>query len=352
VSVYQHPSKPGWQMIKISHGRGGKAEYIPYQGEREEAQRFERELRGLVNPTDPGFLDLLPDFKLYYRNQHSRNAYLVVENSCRHLERFFGGFKMRHLTPTLIEQYKAKRLEEGRRPKARPVSKRTINIELSALSAYISWQNQQHGTNWPRPRRFGKRETRPPMPQVLIPAEVAAILALLAGDIRIIVALMALSGLRREEALRLEARNVDLAGRVIRIHGKGGKWRIVPISGDIILHQLAERCRERPTGPLFISPRTGRPWVDIRKPIRRAANAAGITKHINPHLFRHSFGAALVNGGADIRVIQELLGHSEIATTQIYTQVAGAAKRLAVERLVAMVATPATLEPPGLPGDP
>ena len=88
---------------------------------------------------------------------------------------------------------------------------------------------------------------------------------------------------------------------------------------------------------------------DIRKPIREAARAAGVTKHITPHLFRHSFATALLNGGIDIRIIQQLLGHSELATTQIYTQVADASMRIATEHLVAMVAKAIPLEPQGFP---
>jgi len=82
-----------------------------------------------------------------------------------------------------------------------------------------------------------------------------------------------------------------------------------------------------------------RPWVDIRRQIETAAKKAGISKHVTPHLFRHSFATALLNGGADIRVIQELLGHSELSTTQGYTQVADTIKRAETARLAAMVAT-------------
>ena len=79
-----------------------------------------------------------------------------------------------------------------------------------------------------------------------------------------------------------------------------------------------------------------RPWVDIRRQIETAAKKAGISKHVTLHLFRHSFATALLNGGADIRVIQELLGHSELSTPQGYTQVADT--RAETARLVAMVA--------------
>ncbi|MEK6200841.1 MAG: tyrosine-type recombinase/integrase [Desulfobulbaceae bacterium] len=113
---------------------------------------------------------------------------------------------------------------------------------------------------------------------------------------------------------------------------------MAPVEATGIMVRLEQLCEERPTGPLFISPRTGRAWVDIRKQIGNAATKAGITKHVTPHLFRHSFATALLNGGSDIRVIQELLGHSELATTQGYTQVADTIKRAEMSKLVANVA--------------
>ena len=331
MSVYNHPSKPGWQMIKISHGRKGKAEYIPFHGSHDEALIFERELRGIADHSDPGFGDWLPEFHIAYSNRTSKRGLEVLENSFRHLTAFFGGFKLRHITGSLIEQYKAQRLTSG-------VKRRTINIELSGLSAYITWSNETYGKNYPKPKRFGKRETRAPLPVVLTLAEIAGILDNLEGDIRIAVELMALGGLRKNEALSLEARNVDCSAASIRIEGKGGKWRIVPVSSPDVMDRLKKVVEARPQGPLFVSSRTGRARIDIRKAIKKAAEKAGITKHVNPHLFRHSFATGLVNGGADIRIIQELLGHSEIATTQIYTHIGDASKRTATDHLVAMVA--------------
>lgn len=352
MSVYSHPSKPGCWLIKISHGRKGKPEYIPYDGDEDGARAFEKQLRGQVNLLDPGFCDHIPEFRISYRNQNSKSGARSMENSMRHLEEFFGGYKMHQILPMLIEQYKAKRLATVIVSKTgirRPISKRTVNIELSALSAYITWMNERWGSTYPRPKRFGKRETKPPMMHVLALSEVAAILANLEGDLRAMVALMAMCGLRKNEAFNLTAADIDLASRSIKVFGKGSKWRMVPVSSPAIIARLEELVLQHPTGPIFVSPRSGKAWVDIRKPIRGAAKKAGITKHITPHLFRHSFATALLNGGADIRIIQQLLGHSELATTQIYTQVADSSMRKATEGLVAMVAKAIPLESQGVP---
>lgn len=350
MSVYPHPSKPGCWMIKISHGRKEKPEYIPYDGEEDGARAFEKQLRGQVNRLDPGFADNIPEFRMAYRNRNSKSGARSMENSMRHLQEFFGGYKMHQILPVLVEQYKAKRLATVIVSKTgirRPISKRTVNIELSTLSAYITWINERWGSAYPRPKRFGKRETRPPMMHYLTVAEVAAILENLSGDLLAMVSLMALCGLRKNEAFSLTADDVDLTSESIKVFGKGSKWRMVPVSSPALIARLDELVRQHPEGPLFVSPKTGKKWVDIRKPIRTAAKKAGITKRINPHLFRHSFATALLNGGIDIRIIQKMLGHSELATTQIYTQVADASMRQATEHLVAMVAKTTSLQPQG-----
>lgn len=318
-------------MIKISRGRKNPAEYVPYCGSREEALAFERELRGLSETADPSWPDRLPEFLLAYRNRSRPRGYEVVANSMRHLTAFFGGHKLRHIGPQLVEAYKADRLAAG-------VTKRTVNIELSALSAYLSWHNETYRTDYPRPRRFTKRETAPPLPRPLDVAEIAAILQALDGDVRTLVALMALCGLRKSEALTLTAADINPASRTLTILGKGGRERVVPYAG--LLEPLLDAARaEHPQGPLFPSRRRPGARRDIRKAILRAARAAGIDRNVHPHLFRHSFASILVNAGENLRTIQELLGHSELATTQIYTHVAALTKRRATEALAATVAT-------------
>lgn len=344
MSVYKHPSKPGWQMIKIFHGRAGKPEYIAFRGTVDEARMHERELRGLTDTSDPRLEDHLPEFRLTYRNRSAARSLESLDLSLKRLKAFFGNCRLRHITPMMIEQYKEERLATG-------VKKRTVSIELCALSAYISWVNEVKGGQFLKPKLFTRRETLPPLPQVLTVPEIAAIIGKLKGDMRLIVELMLLSGLRSNEVLNLTAANVDIASGVIRVHGKGGKYRMAPIGTAKIIQRLAKICKARPTGPLFPSTRLpGQPRKDIRKPITTAAKAAGITKHVHPHLLRHSFATALINDGTDIRIIQELLGHSELATTQRYTQIAGNVKMAAVTGLAAMVANVKPLRPQAIKG--
>ena len=137
------------------------------------------------------------------------------------------------------------------------------------------------------------------------------------------------SGLRVSELAGLVLQQVDLEGGFLRVFGKGSKERVVPVGRracDAIGAYLAS------ARPHFVKPRTGsqlflsnrgtalsrvRLWMIVRKHARRA----GISRPMKPHLLRHSFATHLLGGGADLRAIQEMLGHASISTTQIYTAV-------------------------------
>lgn len=333
MSVYNHPSKTGWQMIKISHGRKGKAEYYPFHGSREEARQFEQELTGRVDYTDPAFCDHLDNFKVAYRNKSSKRSAASLENSLKHLTAFFQSYRMRHLTPALIERYKAHRLEAG-------VTKKTVNIELSALSSYIVWLNETTGSNYKRPKRYTKKQTLPPLPQPLQMDEIVRLMMRLKGDIRTMCELMAFCGLRRAEVFQMKKRDYDPVSKTLTFCGKGEKERRVPVSFPELAKKLDEIVNVPPKTAeqlMFPSKKTGRAYVDIKKSINRAAELAGIKRRVTPHLLRHSFATALLNSGQDIRIIQELLGHSDLATTQIYTQVADATKRSATDALLTLL---------------
>lgn len=138
------------------------------------------------------------------------------------------------------------------------------------------------------------------------------------------------TGARISEAVGLSVDDVDLAGASARLFGKGRKERVVPLGGYAVEAIDAYLVRARPSlassGPgtpsLFLNTR-GRPlsrqsaWAIIQN----AAERAKLSVHVSPHTLRHSFATHLLQGGADIRVVQELLGHSSLSTTQIYTMV-------------------------------
>ena len=137
------------------------------------------------------------------------------------------------------------------------------------------------------------------------------------------------AGLRVSEWITLGVRDLLLDEGLVRVFGKGSKERLVPI-GRSAIGALAIYIREqRPKlekgegkGVLFLNSR-GKPLTRMGawKILRGHVDRAGITKHVSPHTLRHSFATHLLEGGADLRAVQEMLGHADIATTQIYTHV-------------------------------
>jgi integrase/recombinase XerD len=160
---------------------------------------------------------------------------------------------------------------------------------------------------------------------------------------RALLELLYASGLRISEALGLDREDLSLEGGFVRVIGKGDRERLVPV-GDVALAALswyldevrpawldAAHGRARPAlagmargGPLFISTRGRRLGrMDAWRTLHRAALDAGLHTRVTPHTLRHSFATHLLEGGADLRVVQELLGHASITTTQLYTHLTG-----------------------------
>jgi integrase/recombinase XerD len=177
------------------------------------------------------------------------------------------------------------------------------------------------------------------LPDTLTVAEVSRLLDAAAGvgprDGALLELLYA-AGLRISEALLLDLEDLSLDGAFVRVIGKGDRERLVPV-GEVALgalrawldgprQALVARHHVEPIrgGPLFVGDRGARlarqqGWAAVR----RAAVLAGITAHVSPHTLRHSFATHLLEGGADLRIVQELLGHASISTTQLYTHVTG-----------------------------
>lgn len=137
------------------------------------------------------------------------------------------------------------------------------------------------------------------------------------------------SGLRLAEICSVRLETLDLEDGFIRVTGKGNKTRIVPVGGrartaleDYLTNERTKLVRSRTSSEIFLSIRGGALSPDrVRQIVKERARQAGIKQNMYPHLLRHSFATHLLENGADLRVIQELLGHADISTTQIYTHV-------------------------------
>ncbi|MEP7159033.1 MAG: site-specific tyrosine recombinase XerD [Chloroflexota bacterium] len=154
---------------------------------------------------------------------------------------------------------------------------------------------------------------------------------------RALLELLYACGLRVSEALNLDLEDVSLAEQSVRVIGKGDRERRLPV-GDVALAAVSRYLEDaRPQllvgatmpstkrgGPVFVNGRGQRlSRMAAWRVIRHAALKGGVTGHVTPHTLRHSFATHLLEGGADLRVVQELLGHASITTTQLYTHLTG-----------------------------
>jgi integrase/recombinase XerD len=147
---------------------------------------------------------------------------------------------------------------------------------------------------------------------------------------RALLELLYSTGARISEAVGLDVDDLDVEQRVVRLHGKGGRDRIVPVGRPALAAVDAYRVRARPElarrgrggAALFVNARGARlSRQSAWHALRAAADAAGLITEVSPHTLRHCFATHLLAGGADVRVVQELLGHASVTTTQIYTHV-------------------------------
>ena len=201
----------------------------------------------------------------------------------------------------------------------------------------------------PRRRRFTARIDDDPaarletprrgrkLPEVLSYSEVQRLLAQPRGDEpttirdRALLELMYASGLRASETISLEVSDVDLEHGIVRAMGKGSKERLVPVGGKAV---AAVRVYLRSGRPKLVrSPEERILFLNFRggpltrqglyKIVLRHAEAVGLGDRMSPHTLRHSFATHLLSGGCDMRSVQEMLGHADLSTTQLYTHLSG-----------------------------
>jgi integrase/recombinase XerD len=214
---------------------------------------------------------------------------------------------------------------------------RTVARRLAAIRLFVRFLAQEEKHAERATHILGQLDRPKPeqsLPKVLSKAQVLRLISapdpkstLFWRDVAILELLYA-SGLRATELCDLKLADVNLQVRCVRVLGKGMKERVVPLgraAAEAMGNYLAE-CRPKllrqPVDVAFLS-RTGRAlervalWMLIEKFGRRS----GLLRQVSPHTLRHCFATHLIGGGADLRVVQELLGHSDISTTQIYTHV-------------------------------
>lgn len=284
-----------------------------------------------LHPDDLGLIDLFLDNLWVERgvSDHTLSAYGSDLRGLAEVLAVSGGRRLRDARREDLLAYLAKRVQGGARP-------RTTARLLSSLRRFYRYLLREGRIDEDPTALIEAPKLGRSLPKSLTEADVEALLA--APDIeaalglrdRAMLELLYACGLRVSELVGLKLGEVSLTQGVVRIFGKGGKERLVPMGEESIewlerylRHGRPELLGTHRSEVLFV---TRRGDAMSRQAfwylIKRYALAAGISKPLSPHTLRHAFATHLLNHGADLRVLQMLLGHSDLSTTQIYTHVA------------------------------
>ncbi|HVW45834.1 MAG TPA: site-specific tyrosine recombinase XerD [Solirubrobacterales bacterium] len=294
-------------------------------------------------PADDGadarFRSLTLDFLSYLELERglSRNTLNAYRTDLLQYGEYLSAHKLDALQvrPAEVGEFLAELATGG--PERPPVSSATIHRKAACLRSFYKHLRRDEligddpTAGLTAPRRSKK------LPHVLNYAEVQKLLAAPAGAEptalrdRALLEVMYACGLRASEVIGLEMADVDLHEGFVRARGKGSKERLVPIGRQAIMAIRAylrggrpELLHGREEPRLFLNFRGG-PLTrqGLYKIVQRHARAAGLDGKMSPHTLRHSFATHLLSNGCDLRAVQEMLGHADIATTQMYTHLSG-----------------------------
>jgi len=287
----------------------------------EDFLQYLRHERGQAEHTQRTYAALLGRF-VKWAEKHGLNDWKIIE--LKHLMSFLQYERERPLADEPLES-------------TRRLSSESVYLEIAALRAFYRFAEAEKllpvnvAENLSLPRRWKR------LPKALTNSEIDQLLAPEAPETperlcdQAVLELAYASGLRLAELKSLRLEQLHLEAGFINVIGKGNKERVVPVGKKAIaaLNRYLEAGRPKlvtPKSPaaVFLT-RRGTPfaavtlWLHIKNRVRRA----GVARNITPHMLRHSFATHLLEHGADLRVIQELLGHANIGTTEIYTHVTG-----------------------------
>ena len=272
---------------------------------------------------------LAEDFRNYLRIERgmSPNTVASYVRDVEGLLEAYEGYLPADIGTAEVERYLSDRIQKG-------LSKRSQARLLSSLRSFFNWCIEEGDLKDNPCDRIDAPKLGKYLPAVLSVEEVDAIMesvdlkAATGLRDRAILEVLYGCGLRVSECTGLLLSHVHLDEGYVDVIGKGNKQRVIPLgemAADAIRNYLP--ARPEPSARayedvLFLN-RSGRPLsrVSVFNLVKERAMAAGIHKEISPHTFRHSFATHLIEGGADLRIVQEMLGHESILTTEIYTHI-------------------------------
>jgi len=263
----------------------------------------------------------------------SRNTLEAYRSDLQQYGEFLGrsGLDPLEVAPTDLARFVSE-LAEGRDGK-RPFAAATLQRKIACLRSFYRHLRREQVIDHDPTSELRPPRSRGPLPKVLSRDEVGRLLAQPVGGTpaavrdRALLETMYACGLRASEAVGLELSELDLEAGILVARGKGSKERLVPIGSQAILrlHEYLHVARPRLVGlrhetHVFVNVRgAGLSRQGLYKIVQRHARTAGLAHRMSPHTLRHTFATHLLAGGCDLRSLQEMLGHADIGTTQIYT---------------------------------
>jgi integrase/recombinase XerD len=279
--------------------------------------------------------ELVLDFLGYLELERglSRNTLEAYRSDLQQFGEYLGrrGLDPLELAPTDLTSFVSE-LAEGREGRP-PVAPATLQRKVACLRSFYRHMRREQVLDHDPAGELRAPRARARLPEVLSRDEVTRLLAQPRGTSpaalrdRALLETMYACGLRASEVIGLTLSELDIDAGVLRARGKGSKERIVPIGSKAIesLRAYLERARPRLVGlreenHVFVNLRgAGLSRQGLYKIVQRHAASAGLARRMSPHTLRHTFATHLLSGGCDLRSLQEMLGHADIATTQIYT---------------------------------
>jgi integrase/recombinase XerC len=280
-----------------------------------------------ANPTDK---DLIEAFRRYLAAERGLSDH-TVKAYCSDLRQFVRfmkmlglGGKLSHVTRSDVRTYLAHLHGSS-------TSGRTLGRKLASLRSFFSWLGRETSEKADPTAILQRPKERRDLPRALTEEETAILVESPGSDPgtslrdRLILEMLYGTGMRAAEIVRIDMEDLDTRSGLVRVTGKGGKERLIPLGSTVVSileEYIAERRRNVGSwgGPLIqgrgkdgrMSTRT------VQRIVSNWAHRSGLSG-VHPHMLRHTFATHLLNRGAEIRAVQELLGHASLATTQIYT---------------------------------
>jgi len=293
---------------------------------------------------------LVEDFLQHLRHErgqaeHTQRTYAALLNKFtawagRNSLKDWRQVELKHLM-AFLQHERERPLADAPRESTKRLSSESVYLEIAALRAFYRFAENEKllpanvAENLSLPRRWKR------LPKALTNAEIEKLLAPMAPAspeslcTDAVLELAYASGLRLAELRGVRLEQLHLEAGFINVIGKGNKERVVPVGRQAVeaINRYLESGR-----PMLVTPKSpanvfltsrGTPFaaVTLWKRIKDRTRRAGVSRNVTPHMLRHSFATHLLEHGADLRVIQELLGHANISTTEIYTQVEGSRLR-------------------------